>query len=1343
MKSKFTAILLACAFASAARADFNPVALTPGSYTYDIVVESNTAPPLPYCINVTAGAGTSEGDNTYYEQGLYARAGQSGGNSGVPIHNTVFADINNANITFLMPPTYLTNNDLMIDSTFTTGTLVFDAPTTATNLAILGADGNGSMSVSYTVTHSDNSTESGTISMADWFNGGATVAWGANGRITSGGGYNNFNSSSVNNNAPYLYANKITVSGAVPIVSVTFTYVSSGAHANFLAVSGNAAGSAWTPIPVGGFNVMAIVPAAFPLTATMDQGTNTANNGNLATWYEQGFDPSAPSTGLPPSGSTFNSQSQPTHHYQMGNYSTNNAVLVDSAHLVANITPSNPAPYSAFALLTAGGNIGGGNVMTNICILQHADGVNETNLFYGYDWFNSSVAAAYVANGRVNMYSRTDNNVNNNFPRLFESYFTLNDVGSPVTNIVVEYATSPSGNSTTYVMAVSASSGGVPVVVNAGALPATQTWFPTQTATFSVSVSGTAPITNEWLEQTGVDLNSNAVYTVVTNGVDANGSTIYGATTTSLVISNLSLADGTNFIYIGANAFGSATSSPALLIMNPNAPLAPYLDSQSPNASFSVLTNHANTTTFSVTVDTNSAPPVFYQWYNGAAGIPGATGSSFVNSDTNNASIYCVVTNFVGAVTSSPVNISVILRPALTPYQSAIFAYQPVAYWPLTETSGNIAFDYAGTNDGIYTGNYSLGNPGLPETDGIGTNSSAGFDGSTAYVDVQPGNMNITGPMTVIQWVQTTYGGDTGFATSIGHSDSSWRLDVAGGQGHWADSGPDIVSPLMINDANWHQLVGVYDGTNQYLYVDGQPSGAPHSGSPGAGNSGSHVRIAGAPDYGNRFFAGNIAQVAVLSNALTAAQVAAIYGALDTPPNVTVTPANPSIYAGENVTLTAVLSGTPATSLQWYFIDTSGNSNNIAGATSSTYTVVNVPVTQNGYTYGVIAANAYGTNTATTVLVVQNGPAYLGGDIAPLNGEAYAGAPVIYTINAQGTAPIFYQWLVDGVPLAGATNASLTLPAPCGAHTIQASFTNAQNGGSAVLSSVANLQGDTEPTNITFLDDPAALQLQGTGGGVPTFQNNVLELTDGNGNEASSAFFNVAQYVGNFTASFVYTGNGAADGVAFVVQNSPLGAAALGGGGGGLGYSGITNSLALELNLYSDPGMVQATNGNTGGFNPTGPVDITTGDPIQVNLNYLNGYLAVSLEDMTTFAEFATNYAVGSLTTLLGGTDLGYVGFTGGDGGLASIQTIGNFEFHSVIAPVSLSVSRVTGNSFTISWPAADPNYVLQVSPSLTSPSWTTGPAPVTVNGVNNVSVSATGGGSTLFYRLVHVACNE
>ena len=1562
MKAKLSLILLTALGLNAARADFNPVTLTANSYTFDIVVESNTVPAVPFCINATAGGGTGLGDNSYYEQGL-----RRGNNSGIPAHNTTFVSYNNASFSFLMPPTYATNNTLMIDSTFTSGTLTFNTPTTETNLIVLGTGGGGATTVGYTVTHADSSTETGSISFLDWFTGGGSAAWGANGRMDTGGNYNNFNGSAANQNAPYLYASsKIVVGGGSPVVSVTFTF-SSGAHANILAVSGNASGSAWTPVPVSGFNVKAIIPAAFPLTATMDQGTNTVYNGNLATWFEQGYVSNSPTAGLPPSGSVFNSFSQPTHHYQMGNYSTNNAILIDTNHLVSNIGVAAPQIYTAFAFLTAGGNVGG-TPMQDICILQHADGVNETNIFFGYDWFyqNAPGSLALKANGRVNMANRTVNNVNNNFPYLFETYFTLSDLSSPVTNIMVKYKSASGTSATTYIMAISASTNPVPPVITGNPLPTEQAWYPTQTASMTVQVAGSQPMTNVWLVQ------SNGVYVPLTDGVDANGSTISGSGTTTLTIKGLTVLDGTNYIFEALNAVGSATSSVASInikgragvvavsgwnnIANQTYPLGnptniyasdgittaqlnltdggstnawnsgltgdgsvyslmhgyidagnyggvdaiatisgltdasydvylycfpdttrpnngtdglpnysvngtsyyapilgnggastytvntnsvggtgfagfvqattsatndfnrdlsassfgnyikigsvstiggqitiqaeadattyrsplngiqlvstsssqvysihflgnttdpvmgvatkPIIDSQIPlgNTTLNILTNHAPTTTFSVTIDPASAPPLYYQWYNSGVAIPNATNANYVNVDTNVATFSCVISNFVGSITSAPVSIAFFSRPALTPYESAVFAYGPVAYWPLEETSGNLAFDYAGTNDGTYTGAYTLGQTGLPAYAGVGANTSVGLDGSTAYVEVPVGNLNITTAMTVVQWVQPPNGGDTGFATSIGHGDSGWRLSVVNGKARWADAGPDIAGSANVNDGNWHMLVGVYDNTNQYLYVDGQLAAVPQAGRP-AGNTGD-VRIGGAPDYGNRMFNGNVAQVAVLPVALTAAQVQGIYSSVGVPPTVSISPASPSVYAGSPITFTANTQGATPLKLQWYYIDTSSSSNNIPGATNSTYTIASALLADNGYQFGVNVYNAYGTNTAAVTLSVQNGPAYLGGDISPLYGEAYAGAPVTYTVGASGSLPISYQWLVDGVAVAGATNASYTAAAICGTHTIQASFTNSQSAGTPVVSSIATLVADASPTNITFNTDGTGWQLNRAGGAtVPTLSNNSLELTDGGGGEASSAFYGIPQYVGSFTASFTYVGNGGADGTAFIVQNYVAGPGILGSGGGGLGYFGISNSIALEINLYNGAGIAAGTNGNTYGsgggsvYQSTSPVNVASGNPIFVQVTFLNGILSVNLTDTTTLATYSTSYAYGPLAPILNGSNLGYIGFSGGTGGLSAVQTVSDFEFNSLIPPVVLTASQVSGSSFTISWPAVDPSYQLQTTASLSSPSWVAGPAPTTVNGVNQVTVNVAGGSPRQFYRLVRAVC--
>jgi hypothetical protein len=298
----------------------------------------------------------------------------------------------------------------------------------------------------------------------------------------------------------------------------------------------------------------------------MDNGANFVPGSGMNTWFEQGFVRNT-TGGLPPSGSVFSSLSQPNHYYQMGIYTTNNAVLIDPNHLSENMTPASPASYSALSFLTAGANIGG--QMTNICIIQHADGVNETNYFLGYDWFDSSHpgAIALDGNGRVSMQNRTVNQVGNTVPYLFESYFTLQDTTSPVTNIVVKYFEAPSSSSTTYVMAISGSSAGIGPVITTGPSPSNQSWYAGQTATFTVQVTGTAPLTNSW------QVLSNGIFVPLVDGVDPNGSIVSGSSTTTLVISNLTVPDGSTYMYTAANAFGSQPGTATLEVLTPGSSL--------------------------------------------------------------------------------------------------------------------------------------------------------------------------------------------------------------------------------------------------------------------------------------------------------------------------------------------------------------------------------------------------------------------------------------------------------------------------------------------------------------------------------------------------------------------------------------------------------------------------------------------------------------------------------------------------------------------------------------------------------------------------------------------------
>ena len=364
----------------------------------------------------------------------------------------------------------------------------------------------------------------------------------------------------------------------------------------------------------------------------------------------------------------------------------------------------------------------------------------------------------------------------------------------------------------------------------------------------------------------------------------------------------------------------------------------------------------------------------------------------------------------------------------------------------------------------------------------------------------------------------------------------------------------------------------------------------------------------------------------------------------------------------------------------------------------------------------------------------------------PASQSAYVGANVAFSVVASGTAPLNYQWMMNGTNIPGATAGSYTLPAVQLPDAGNYSVVITNNYGS-VTSSIAALTFGNQPLDL----NDSGLNWSVSGSGYYVYSpapiiGNILTLTDGAGGEDRSCFFNNPQYIGAFTASFVYQagGNKAADGATFCLQNDPRGSSALGGGGGQLGIgpaSPVSPSLELELNLFTGNGEkagylletngLTGSNGANGNYLAPGNVSFNTGDPIGITLNYANPMMTLSFTDAVAQTSMTTNFNVGDLTQLLG-TNAAYVGFTGADGGSTSIQTISNFSFLSLPA----AGIGANGSDLVVSWPEGTPGYMLQQNSDLTTTNW------VTVTGqlvlTNGLNVFTTpGNGSNSFFRLL------
>src|SRR5213078_1181518 len=199
-----------------------------------------------------------------------------------------------------------------------------------------------------------------------------------------------------------------------------------------------------------------------------------------------------------------------------------------------------------------------------------------------------------------------------------------------------------------------------PVAPTITSQPVSQTVTAGQTATFSVTASGTAPLSYQW---------------------QRGGGAISGATGASYTTPPTTTADsGAQFSVVVSNSAGSATSNAATLTVNP-APVAPTITSQP----VSQTVTAGQTATFSVTA--SGTGPLSYQWQRGGGAISGATGASYTTPPTttadSGAQFTVVVSNSAGSATSNAATLTVNPAPVAPTITS-----QPVSQ---TVTAGQTA----------------------------------------------------------------------------------------------------------------------------------------------------------------------------------------------------------------------------------------------------------------------------------------------------------------------------------------------------------------------------------------------------------------------------------------------------------------------------------------------------------------------------------------------------------------------------------------------------------------------------------------------------------------------------
>lgn len=216
-----------------------------------------------------------------------------------------------------------------------------------------------------------------------------------------------------------------------------------------------------------------------------------------------------------------------------------------------------------------------------------------------------------------------------------------------------------------------------------------------------------------------------------------------------------------------------------------------------------------------------------------------------------------------------------------------------VGYWPLNEGTGTVAYDMSGNNaTGSWSGT-AIGSNGTYYTNGKGRGYAyAGdFDGSTDYVDA--GNGSSTNPsfaITISAWVDwTQFYSDSGAHAVVSHSDSATdgfmlyqgtaspyniiKFFVITGTGFQGGA-----FSTLLNTSTWYYIVGVYDGADLKLFINGVQDTTVY---PATGNilsSANHLYFGTAYSPSSaREFNGFINDVRIYNRALSASEIAAMY----------------------------------------------------------------------------------------------------------------------------------------------------------------------------------------------------------------------------------------------------------------------------------------------------------------------------------------------------------------------------------------------------------------------------------------------------------------------------------
>jgi len=406
------------------------------------------------------------------------------------------------------------------------------------------------------------------------------------------------------------------------------------------------------------------------------------------------------------------------------------------------------------------------------------------------------------------------------------------------------------------------------------------------------------------------------------------------------------------------------------------------------------------------------------------------------------------------------------------------------------------------------------------------------FNGTNSFVDLgNPSALQLTESMTVEAWVKAAAEpSDDGQIVAKANESGGWQLKTSpdtGGRTFGAKISGSSSAQKYSNTVpalnTWYHVASVYNASTRSLdvYVNGVLDSGTLRGTVPTTQILQNVNVNIGRRTGGYYFNGIIDEVRIYNRALSATEIQndrnTPIGSSSTPVD-TQAPSTPGSLSATAVSSTQVnLSWTAPTDnvgVTGYRVERcsgAGCTNFVQIATPTTATYSNTGLTAGtSYSYRVRATDAAGNlssySTAATATTSAAAPTAPSITQQPANKAVSVGQTATFTVVANGTAPLSYQWQKGTTNIQNAISSSYTTPA-----------TTSADNGSQFRVVVTNAGGSVTSSSATLTVTASAAAVD-----VLTYHNDIAR-TGANTNETMLTTSNVA------TATFGKIGNFAVD----------------------------------------------------------------------------------------------------------------------------------------------------------------------------------------------------------------------